>query len=154
MIKGDVSMRCEENIELEVMGMLKKYAKAYADKDIDTMMDLFIDDPNIVAIGTGTDEWVHGCEELREGFKRDFSQADNIQVKFEKVTIQHAGNAAWLSGLMTMYAVVSGKEVLLSGRLSMVLENIGDKWLFAHLHFSLPANQQEVGHSFPEWIIS
>jgi ketosteroid isomerase-like protein len=154
MIKGGLSMKCEENIELEVMGMLKKYAKAYADKDIDVMMDLFIDDPHIVAIGTGTDEWVHGREELEEGFKRDFAQADNIQVKFEKVTIQYAGNVAWLSALMTMYAVVSGKEVLLSGRLSMVLENKEDKWSFAHLHFSLPANQQEVGHSFPEWIIS
>jgi ketosteroid isomerase-like protein len=154
MIKGDLSMKCEENIELEVMGMLKKYAKAYADKDIDAMMDLFIDDPHIVAIGTGTDEWIHGREELSEGFKRDFAQADNIQVKFEKVTIQYAGNVAWVSALMTMYAVVSGKEVLLSGRLTMVLENKEDKWLFAHLHFSLPANQQEVGHSFPEWIIS
>ena len=154
MIKGGLSMICEENIELEVMGMLKKYAKAYADKDIDTMMDLFIDDPNVVAIGTGTDEWLHGRKELKEGFKRDFAQADNIQVKFEKVTVQYAGNVAWLSALMTMYAVISGKEVLLSGRLSMVLQNKKDKWLFTHLHFSLPANQQEVGHSFPEWIIS
>lgn len=147
-------MECKENIETEVMEMLNKYAKAYADKDIDAMMSLFLDDPDTVAIGTGTDEWVHGCGELREGFKRDFAQADNIQVKFEKITIQSAGNVAWLSALMTMYAVVSGKEVLLSGRLSMVLENKDNEWLFTHLHFSLPANEQEVGHSFPEWIIS
>ena len=147
-------MRCTENTEYEVRDMMNRYAQAYADKDIDAMMDLFIDNPDIVAIGTGTDEWVHGREELKEGFRRDFNQADNIQVKFEKVTIQYAGNVAWLSALMTMYAVISGKEVLLSGRLSMVLENREDKWLFTHLHFSLPANQQEVGHSFPEWIIS
>lgn len=147
-------MKCEENIESEVMGMLKSYAKAYADKDIDAMMDLFSNDPHIVAIGTGTDEWVHGPDELKEGFKRDFSQADNIQVKFEKVTIQSVGNVAWLSALMNMYAIISGKEVLLSGRLSMVLEKKENKWLFRHLHFSLPANEQEVGHSFPEWIIS
>ena len=147
-------MKCTKNTEFEVMVMLNKYAQAYADKNIDAMMDLFLDDPDIVAIGTGTDEWVHGYGELRKGFKRDFDQADNIQVKFEKVTIQSADNAAWLSALMTMYATVSGKEVLISGRLSMVLERIGDKWLFTHLHFSLPADEQEEGHSFPEWIIS
>lgn len=147
-------MKCKENIEIEVMDMLNRYAKAYADKNIDAMMALFLDDPDIVAIGTGTDEWIDGCDELREGFKRDFAQADNIQVKFEKITIQSEGNVAWLSALMTMYALISGKEVLLSGRLSMVLENKDNKWLFTHLHFSLPANEQEVGHSFPEWIIS
>jgi len=147
-------LKCTENTEYEVRDMMNRYAQAYADKDIDAMMDLFIDDPDIVAIGTGTDEWIHGCNELREGFKRDFAQADNIQVKFEKVTIQSANGAAWLSGLMTMYAAVSGKEVLLSGRLSMVLERIENKWLFTHLHFSLPAGEQEEGHSFPEWIIS
>ncbi|MGB9980488.1 nuclear transport factor 2 family protein [Methanobacterium sp.] len=147
-------MKCTENTEFEVMEMLNRYAQAYADKNINNMMALFLEDPNIVAIGTGTDEWVHGYSELKKGFERDFAQADNIQVKFEKVTIQSANSAAWLSGLMTMYATVSGKEVLLSGRLSMVLERIGDKWLFTHLHFSLPAGEQEEGHSFPEWIIS
>ncbi len=147
-------MKCEENIEVEVIDMLNRYTKAYADKDIDAMMDLFLDDPDIVAIGTGTDEWVQGPDELREGFKRDFAQADNIQVKFENVTIQSAGNVAWLSALMAMYAVISGKEALLSGRLSMVLENKEDKWLFTHLHFSLPADGQEIGYSFPEWTIS
>lgn len=147
-------MKCDENTESEVMNMLNRYAKAYADKDIDNMMDLFLDDPNIVAIGTGTDEWAHGYEELKEGFKRDFAQAENIKVKFEKVTIQAVNNAAWLSALMTMYATISGKEMLLSGRLSMVLKKKEDKWLFTHLHFSLPANEQEEGYSFPEWIIS
>ncbi len=147
-------MKCEENIEVEVRDMLNRYAQAYADKNLDAMMDLFSNDPDIVAIGTGTDEWIHGCDELKEGFRRDFTQADNIQVKFERITIQATDNASWLSALMTMYATVSGKEVLLSGRLSMVLEKIGDRWLFVHLHFSLPADKQEIGHSFPEWIIS
>ncbi len=147
-------MRCTENIESEVRDMLKKYAQAYADKNIVDMMALFMDDPDIVAIGTGTDEWIHGYGELRKGFERDFAQADNIQVKFEKITIQGLDSAAWLSALMTMSATVSGNDVLLSGRLSMVLERVENKWLFAHLHFSLPAGEQEEGHSFPEWIIS
>ena len=118
------------------------------------MMDLFLDDPDIVAIGTGTDEWAHGCLELKDGFQRDFDQADNIQVKFEDITIQSSGNVAWLSALMVMYATVSGKEALLSGRISMVILEKEDKWLFAQMHFSLPADRNEGEYSFPEWIIS
>lgn len=142
-------MRADKNTESEIMDMLNKYAKAYEDKDIDAMMELFIDDPDLVAIGTGKDEWVKGYQELENGFKRDFSQADNIDVGFEKITISNAGKASWVSSLMTMNAEVLGEEVLLCGRLTLILEKIENNWMFTHLHFSLPAIEQEEGYSYP-----
>lgn len=142
-------MKADKNTESEIMDMLNKYAKAYEDKDIEAMMELFIDDPDLVAIGTGKDEWVQGYQELENGFKRDFSQANNIDVGFEKITISNAGKVSWLSSLMTMNAEVSGEEVLLCGRLTLILEKIGNNWFFTHLHFSLPAIEQEEGYSYP-----
>jgi ketosteroid isomerase-like protein len=142
-------MRADKNTESEIMDMLNRYAKAYEDKDIEAMLGLFINDPDLVAIGTGKDEWVRGYQELENGFKRDFSQADNIDVGFEKITISNAGKVSWVSSLMTMNAEVSGEEVLLCGRLTLILEKIENNWLFTHLHFSLPAIEQEEGYSYP-----
>lgn len=142
-------MRADKNTESEIMDMLNRYAKAYEDKDIEAMLGLFINDPDLVAIGTGKDEWVRGYQELENGFKRDFSQADNIDVGFEKITISNAGKVSWVSSLMTMNAEVSGEEVLLCGRLTLILEKIENSWLFTHLHFSLPAIEQEEGYSYP-----
>ncbi len=143
------NMKADRNTESEIMGVLNKYAKAYADKDIETMMDLFANDPDFVAIGTGRDEWIQGHNQLKTGFLRDFSQADNIEIGFEKVTISNAGNVSWVSGKMTMNAEVEGEEVILCGRLSLVLEKRENIWIFTHIHFSLPAIEQKKGYSYP-----
>lgn len=143
-------MRADKNTESEILDMLNKYAKAYEDEDIEAMMSLFVDDSDFVAIGTGKDEWIEGHDQLKKGFKRDFSQAKNIDIGFENVTVSNAGNVSWLSSLMTMNAEVEGEEVLLCGRVTLILEKRENKWLFTHLHFSLPAIEQEEGYSFPD----
>jgi len=145
-------MRADKNTESEIMEVLNKYAKAYSDKDINTMMSLFVDDSDFVAIGTGKDEWIQGYNQLKTGFKRDFSQADNIKIAFEKITISNAGNVSWVSAIMTMNAEVSGGVAVLCGRLSMILEKRENKWLLTHIHFSLPATEQEEGYSYPDSI--
>ena len=37
-------------------------------------MSLFISDPDFVGIGTGKEEWIKGCDQLKESFKGDFSK--------------------------------------------------------------------------------
>jgi hypothetical protein len=51
---------------------------------------------------------------------------------------------------MNMEAHVNGQEIYLPGRLSAVVEEKNNKWLFAHLHYSLPAMDQEEGKAYPE----
>ncbi len=135
-------MKADEKTQSEIMEVLNEYAKAYLDKDIESMMSLFVDNSDFVAIGTGKDEWINGHKQLEKGFRRDFSQTDNIEIVFEKVTISNNGRISWLSAIMIINAEISGEEVILSGRLSMVLEKREDQWLITHIHFSLPAMEQ------------
>lgn len=130
--------------------MLRNYSQAYYDKNLEGMMQLFAPDTDLVAIGSGRDEWVKGPEELKNGFKRDMLQAENIKADFEDVTISSSGNVAWASARMAMSASVDGKETTIFGRLSIVLEKRENKWLFTHLHFSVPSEDQKEGKSFPE----
>jgi hypothetical protein len=74
----------------------------------------------MVAIGTGEDEWVHGFDELKEGLKRDISQSESIKIFFKDINVSSAHNVAWTSSYMTMYAKVSGEEIILEGRLTAV----------------------------------
>ncbi len=143
-------MEANAAVKNEIHNMLDRYAKCYLKKDLDGLMSLFVSDPDLVAIGTGVDEWVNGSYQLKAGFKRDLSQADDIQLVFDNLTISAAGKVAWVSGAMTMQALVDGEEVILSGRVSMVLEEKDKRWLFTHLHYSVPAEGQEQGESWPE----
>lgn len=143
-------MEAEDQVKNEIIGLLENYAQAYKDKDLEGIMRLFVEDDDLVVIGTGYDEWVNGKSELRSGFERDMGQADSVNVKFRNILISAAGNVTWLSGHMNMEAIVEGQEIFLPGRLSAVLEKRNNKWLFTHLHYSLPAAEQEEGKAWPE----
>jgi len=128
--------------------ILKQYAHAYADKDMEIMMKLFSQDPDLVAIGAGRDEWVKGPEELKKGFQRDMAQADDMKVDFEDVTVSSSGNVAWASAQMNLNVKVEGQEITMPGRVSFVFEERNNNWLINHLHFSVP-DEQEEGKSYP-----
>jgi uncharacterized protein (TIGR02246 family) len=143
-------LKADKNTENEIIEMFNSYKRAYADNDLDAMINLFLEDPDIVVIGTGEDEWVQGCNELKKGLKRDITQSESIKVDFKDIKVSTIGAAAWTSSHMTMHAMVSGEEMILKGRLTSVFEKVEDKWYFVHLHYSLPAVTQEIGESFPK----
>jgi ketosteroid isomerase-like protein len=93
-----------------IHGILKKYIQAYADKDLEGIMKLFVKDPDLVAIGAGRDEWVKGPEDLKKGFHRDMTQADDIKADFEDITVSSTGNVAWASAHMSMNVKVGKRR--------------------------------------------
>jgi len=139
-----------DNVQQKVLNLLEKYVQAYHEKDLNGILKLFADRDDLVLIGTGYDEWIKGYGDIRSGFERDFKQADNIHVKFRKVTVSSCDNVAWLSAHMTMDARVDGHDIYLPGRLTAVVLKIGDEWLFTQLHYSLPAVEQEEGKAWPD----
>jgi len=68
---------------------------------------------------------------------------------FGPMTIATEGNVAWCAGDCAISAKVGGQSIRLDGRMTMVLRRAGDKWLFAHSHFSVPDRGQQEGQSFP-----
>ena len=129
---------------------MDKYVKAYHDKDPLGMLKLFVKDNDLIVIGTGEDEWIRGAERLLLGFKRDMEQADDINVKFRDITISAASRVAWVSAHMSFQANVDGEEVFLPGRFTAVAEEREGGWFFCHLHYSLPAPDQEEGRAWPD----
>jgi hypothetical protein len=125
----------DDKIQKAVCNLLEEYSQAYQDKDIDRILELFIDSEDLVVIGTGDDEWVNGINELKSGFERDMEQADDINVKFRNISISYSGNVAWLSGHMNMEATVDGQDIYLPGRLTAVV--LEKKWKMAFCQPSL-----------------
>ncbi len=140
----------DDKIQKAVRRLLEEYSQAYQNKDVEGILELFVDSDDLVVIGTGDDEWVNGINELKSGFERDMGQADTINVKFRDISISSSSNVAWLSSHMNMEAIVKGQEIYLPGRLTAVVLEKNGKWLFANLHYSLPSDLQEEGKAWPE----
>lgn len=131
----------EANGKKEIQIVIDKYAECYLNKDLNKLMGLFASDSDIITIGSGKADWIKGHDKLKNSFKRDFSQADNIRLLFDNITITILDKVAWVSSSLTMYAIINKVDVVLPGRISMVLKKEDKNWLFTHMHYSIPAEK-------------
>ena len=78
-------MRADEQTRAAVNGVLKRMAAAIENKDVDALMKLFAKDGSMLNIGPEEDEMSLGPARLKERFERDFTQAEAISIKYERI---------------------------------------------------------------------
>lgn len=142
-------MKADTKTEKEIIGLLNEYAEAYAAKDAERIISSIASDPDVVLIGTGSDEWVEGKEDIRKGLERDLAQADSVKLDFRDIKVSSAGLVAWATCQLTFSVTAGDEQTTLTGRFTATFERRDEKWLFVQLHYSLPAAGQEVGRSYP-----
>jgi ketosteroid isomerase-like protein len=144
-------MKADVQTEAEIKALVEGvWWKEYARKDVEACMSVWTSDPDVVAIGTGADELRLGPEGLRRGLRRDFEQAENVEITTEWLRISAAGNVAWSAANIQLTATVNGETVTLACRLTNVYEKRNGTWRIMQLHLSLPEAEQESGHSWPK----
>jgi ketosteroid isomerase-like protein len=88
-------MRASPQTQAAIKATLTQWADAYTHRNLDQVLALIAPDDDIVAIGTGQDEWRVGTGELRAQIERDFSQAEALSVEYEPAD----GVGGWTSGV-------------------------------------------------------
>ncbi|WP_319579975.1 nuclear transport factor 2 family protein [uncultured Methanospirillum sp.] len=122
-------------------------AGCYSRKDVEGL--LAITSPLFNGFGSGLDEVVHSFEELRAGISRDFSQCDEVTMKFSDTQIKEVQGFAWMIAKCTITARTGSEVLSLTGRMSAAFISSPGGWQIAQTHFSLPYGAQEEGQSFP-----
>jgi len=129
------------------MAVLRRLEEATAKKDVDGIMALT--DPDFQGFGTGADEKAIGRDAYRRHLERDVVQAETIALDLSDVRIAAEGTVAWVMADMVYHFVVDGVGETLNGRMTAVLRGTGHAWVFAQVHYSLPAEGQDEGRSYP-----
>jgi ketosteroid isomerase-like protein len=141
-------MNASAQTQADVQATLQQWKDAYSQRDLDGALAVIAPDDDVVAIGTGADEWRVGLAQVRAQMERDFAQAEVLSVAYEPLVVSEAGAVAWVAGHATVQARVDGQDLALVGRFTAVLERRDDRWLLMQTHFSLPAAEQAEGRSF------
>ena len=102
----------------------------------------------MVLIGTGKDEKGIGLAEVRNILGRAFAQFEEAPFKFGWHSVSARGSAALLAADVTLHVKTSDLQITEQIRLTVVLEQRGDRWLIIQWHGSLPAAGQKDGLSF------
>ncbi len=142
-------MKADAKTEKAVMAVLNKMAEGYARRDLEGVLSLFAPDPDVVMYGTGADEKRVGLAEIKAQVERDWSQSEASALMYGWTSVSAAGGVAWVAADATFRVQVGGQELSFPGRMTAVLEQRGDRWLFVQGHFSFPAAGQTEGESFP-----
>jgi ketosteroid isomerase-like protein len=140
-------MALSPEMESEVRKMVDLYAQYYHEKSLDKLLSIV--SKEISGFGSGPDEIVLNAARFREQVGRDMGQAGPLKVTFEILKVDGVMPCAWVTALCNFSAVVDGKALSMSGRMTVVLRNTGSRWLFEQVHFSMPFAPQLPGQSFP-----
>jgi uncharacterized protein (TIGR02246 family) len=141
-------MRADPKTEAAVVNIVKEGFEAFTKRDLDAVLAFFAPDPDLVVIGTGRDEKCIGLAEIRNIFERAFAQFEEASFKFGWHSVSAAGSLAMLAADVTLYVKTSDRQISEQIRLTVVLEQRGDRWLIIQWHDSLPAAGQKEGQAF------
>ncbi len=143
-------MKADAKTEADVTNTLNKFANAYGQRNMDSLLALLLPDPDVTVIGTGIDEKRIGLSGIKLQVERDWSQSEAVSMEIEPPLVSKAGKVAWVTADLVFHVKASGQETSIQARLTAVLEQRGKNWLIAQYHSSLPAAGQKEGSSFPE----
>lgn len=142
-------MKADSKTEAEVMAFMNRFARAYKERKIDELMDLFAPDPDVVLIGTGVDGILVGKEEIRARAERDWAQSEASSFEYGWTSVSKTGSTALVAADVTARAKIAGQEKVFPWRLTAALDNRAGKWLVCQFHLSAPASGQAEGRSWP-----
>jgi uncharacterized protein (TIGR02246 family) len=142
-------MAVDRETAAAVKDIVASYAKAFASRDLDGMLELFAADSEVIHIGTGKDEWGKGQTAIKKLFQRNFAQSEGVYFTFGKMTLGAEGTVAWVAAPYIASTDTREGRRVMDGRLSLVLNRPSEKWQIRQLHISHPDVRQREGQSFP-----
>ncbi len=127
--------------------LFSELSESYHEGDIERFTSAF-DSENVSLIGTAVDEIRLDIDQIKSQFQRDIDQTQSRDLSFEKFDFFLNGEFAYvISKLEFKGKTAKGENFILNMRVSAMLEKTHGKWLFRHLHCSVPDKNVEEGNS-------
>jgi ketosteroid isomerase-like protein len=121
----------------ELLEVLERFCSAFADRDAEAVMCLFVPDPEVVVI-TSEEPLLRGPVELRRFLDRYVAGPTTYSWEWKRHDVSTAGSVAWLLAEGTETAASADGLQRHPYRMTMVLEHHEDRWLLRQVHGSSP----------------
>ncbi len=126
--------------------VLEKYVLANERQDVDLLKEVWSNDPDIVVIGTNSDEILEGWDQIKAVLEKQFKTFSDtyISVRDQIIHVDDTGNTAWFSEILNYNYIYKGKALQYEGlRFTGVLRKIDGDWLIVQSHISSPISVEE-----------
>jgi uncharacterized protein (TIGR02246 family) len=124
-------------IEAELTGVLERFCAAFADRDAEAVIHLFVDDGDVVVV-TSEEPLLRGAAELMGFLHRYVNGPTTYSWEWDRHDVAAAGSVAWLLAEGTETATSADHVERHPYRMTMVLERHSDRWFLRQVHGSSP----------------
>ena len=137
-----------ENEKEAIIKVLHELEQGYKLGSVDRLTSAFYKE-DVSLIGTAVDEVRLGNEEVRYQLQRDIEQTSFRDLSFSEFQFFFHGNISYsVSDVNFIGETVESENFVMKGRCSAMLEKNNGKWLFRHVHCSVPDYDASEGNSF------
>ena len=130
-----------------VKSVIDHFFDALDKQDLKMMSYITAHDADMVHIGTDTEEYWVGWEQLKQDTARMFSglQSYKADIQNLRITLAQSGDVAWFTFLLnTVVHTEQEKVQTRNGRYSGVMEKRDGHWQLVQTHLSKPESEQVV----------
>ena len=131
-------MKANDQTQSEILSTIRSFFDAYSRRDLPAVMALFVPDPDIVFIGTESDELLIGMNAISERFQSDWSRTDEMSMELRWHSISGGSDVCWLAAEVMVNVSAERNKLQLPARITVVLERRMEHWFISHWHASLP----------------
>jgi len=119
----------------DVMSTMDAFQVGYDRRDVQLldgfMGRLFPREGEVLLLGTESNEWVRGYDDVKRVIRNDWVYWANLRLDLNDCQVSSAGDVAWVATRGYVYSVVSKRPV----RFSATLERMNGEWKFRQLQF-------------------
>jgi ketosteroid isomerase-like protein len=122
-------------VRMEVLAALRAFQEGYRKRDAKElnsfMHDLFLENDDILLLGTDPDEWMRGYRKVSEFIRQDWEKWGGFRFAVDDSIVWSSGDVAWIVSVGSVLARGADRRV----RFSATLKRSGDRWRFRQLQF-------------------
>ena len=124
----------------QILKLLTKHSESYKEKNIDKMMDLYLNDSNSVAYGTNKEFIALGWDAIKKEFSEEFQGSWQMaEFEYQDPDIKIEKNIAWLVSDVNSKINVAFQGTNYSMnrtyRITAVLKKVENQWKFVLTNF-------------------
>ena len=133
-------MKADAQTEAALLEILESFCSGFAARDVDDVMRLFAQDPDVVMV-TSEEPLLRGPDEIRAFLQGYVRGAATYSWTWDRREASAAGNVGWLLAEGMETAAAEGREEKHPYRMSVVCENRDGRWLLVQIHGSSPHHE-------------
>ena len=128
-----------ESKRTSVKTTLDAFIRAVEGRSLDSLPGVVAQDPDLVWIGSGEDEWIVGYEALKEVMEAQNEALEYVRISVSEETIHLSPSeqVAWATNRWVFRARMAGEELEIPLRCTWVAEKRDAGWVLVHSHKSL-----------------